>query len=169
MPTTARTTRKTTASRAAPRKKAEAAQAEEEAAQAEETQAEEKKTERTEETHVHQGPGGVSVHTRTLHPPVPVAYITRQDLAATARAATSLLPGRPSRPPVKDLAFYGGLGALAVAGALEWPIAAAVGGATWLVRSKGKEKEKEKEERKEGMESQEESGSRTGRPAGRAA
>jgi hypothetical protein len=164
MPRTA--TRKTTASqtttsRAAPRKKAEAAQAEERA-----TQAQDRRTETSEDTQVHQGPGGMSLHTHTYHPSMPVPYLTRKDLAATARAATSLLPrmpARPSRPSGKDLAFYGGLGALTAAGALEWPVAVAVGGATWLVRSKGKE------ERKEGMESREESGSRAGRPAGRAA
>ncbi|MET7354131.1 hypothetical protein [Streptomyces mirabilis] len=36
--------------------------------------------------------------------------------------------------------FYGGLGALTVAGALEWPDALAVGGATWLLRSGRQEK-----------------------------
>ncbi|MFF1603216.1 hypothetical protein ACFVYV_38090 [Streptomyces mirabilis] len=36
--------------------------------------------------------------------------------------------------------FYGGLGALTVAGALEWPVALAVGGATWLLRSGQQEK-----------------------------
>ncbi|MER5177544.1 hypothetical protein ABT009_04055 [Streptomyces sp. NPDC002896] len=159
MPRTA--TRKTTASktttpRAAPRKRAEATQVEAKA-----TRAQDKQTERSEETQVHQGPGGLTLHTHTYHPPMPVPYLTRKDLAATARAATSMLPGMAGRPQGKDLLFYGGLGAMTVAGALEWPVALAVGGATWLVRSK------RKEERRAGMESREESGSR--RPAGRAA
>ncbi|WP_067279619.1 hypothetical protein [Streptomyces jeddahensis] len=158
MPTTARTTRKTTASRATPRKKAEATRVEEKTpARTERAE----RAERAEETHVHEGPGGMTVHTHTFHPPMPVAYLTRQDLAHTARAATSMLP-RPGRPQAKDVAFYGGLGALTVAGALEWPVAVAVGGATWLLRSKGKEG------RREAMESREASGSRTVRPAGRA-
>lgn len=84
------------------------------------------------QTHAHEG-AGLHLHTRTLHPPVPIPYLTREDVTSTARTATSRLPGRPS---AKDLVFYGGLGAMAVAGALEWPVALAVGGATWLVRSR---------------------------------
>ncbi|MEV6592216.1 hypothetical protein [Streptomyces acidicola] len=89
------------------------------------------------ETRAHEG-AGLHLHTRTLHPPVPIPYITRDDMRSTAQSATSRLPGRPSG---KDVVFYGGLGALAVVGALEWPVALAVGGATWLVRSRGKGKE----------------------------
>ncbi|MFE9173769.1 hypothetical protein ACFYNZ_30655 [Streptomyces kebangsaanensis] len=48
------------------------------------------------------------------------------------------LPARMEDLPARDLVFYGGLGALAVAGALEWPVALAVGGAAWLVRSRRK-------------------------------
>ncbi|WP_225829959.1 hypothetical protein [Streptomyces sp. NK08204] len=92
-----------------------------------------------QETHAGDG-AGLHLHMRTLHPPVPVPYVTREEMATTARAATSRLPGNP---PVKDLAFYGGLGALAVAGALEWPVALAVGGATWLVRSGRKQKQEQ--------------------------
>ncbi|KUN82681.1 hypothetical protein AQJ66_21295 [Streptomyces bungoensis] len=95
-----------------------------------------------QQTHAGDG-GGLHLHLRTLHPPVPVPYVTKEELTSTARAATARMPGTP---PVKDLAFYGGLGALAVAGALEWPVALAVGGATWLVRS-GRKERKRKEER----------------------
>lgn len=84
------------------------------------------------ETQTHEG-AVLHLHTRTLHPPVPIPYVTMGDVMSTAKAATSRLP---STPPVKDVVFYGGLGALAVAGALEWPVALAVGGATWLVRGK---------------------------------
>ncbi|MPY60580.1 hypothetical protein FNH08_26565 [Streptomyces spongiae] len=60
----------------------------------------------------------------------------------TAQSATAWLPGMPSgMPSGKDLVFYGGLGAMTVAGALEWPVALAVGGATWLVRGRGKAKD----------------------------
>ncbi|MFJ3306259.1 hypothetical protein ACIPSA_24705 [Streptomyces sp. NPDC086549] len=88
-----------------------------------------------QETHERDG-AGLHLHMRTLHPSVPVPYLTREELTRTAHAATTRLP---STPPVKDLAFYGGLGALTVAGALEWPVAMAIGGATWLLRSGRKE------------------------------
>jgi hypothetical protein len=89
---------------------------------------------RSPETHAHEG-AGLHVHTRTLHPPVPIPYLTRDDVRSTAQSATARLPGLPSG---KDLVFYGGLGAMTAAGVLEWPVALAVGGATWLVRSRGK-------------------------------
>lgn len=79
---------------------------------------------------------GLHLHTRTLHPPVPIPYITRGDGESSRPGMTSWMPGRPG---VKDVMFYGGLGAMTVAGALEWPIALAVGGATWLVRSMRRE------------------------------
>ncbi|MFJ7904729.1 hypothetical protein ACIQ6V_30340 [Streptomyces sp. NPDC096198] len=82
------------------------------------------------ETRAHEG-AGVHLHTLTLHPSLKLPYITRDDVTSTARAATSRVPGIPT---TKDVVFYGGLGAMAVAGALEWPIALAVGGATWLLR-----------------------------------
>ncbi|MFB7107655.1 hypothetical protein [Streptomyces sp. NPDC056190] len=65
--------------------------------------------------------GGVHLRTRMFRAPVPIPYLSLENV------------------PTRDLVFYGGLGALAVAGALEWPVALAVGGATWLVRSRRKE------------------------------
>ncbi|MGW2182361.1 hypothetical protein ACWCXX_30580 [Streptomyces sp. NPDC001732] len=88
-----------------------------------------------QEAHADDGTG-LHLHMRTLHPSVPIPYLTRGEMTSTARAATARLTGKP---PAKDLAFYGGLGALTVAGALEWPVALAVGGATWLLRSGRKE------------------------------
>jgi hypothetical protein len=67
---------------------------------------------------------------------VPIPYLARDDAVSTNREATSRMPGMPS---AKDTVFYGGLGVMAVAGALEWPVALAVGGATWLLRSRRKE------------------------------
>ncbi|MFE1882034.1 hypothetical protein [Streptomyces diastatochromogenes] len=99
------------------------------------------KTEEKTRQETHAGDGaGLHLHMRTLHPPVPVPYLTKEEMTSTARAAASRLPATPA---AKDLAFYGGLGALAVAGALEWPVALAVGGATWLVRSGRKKTEEE--------------------------
>jgi hypothetical protein len=46
---------------------------------------------------------------------------TREDLDAAARGARSMLPSG------KSLLFYGGLAATAVAGVIEWPVAAAIG------------------------------------------
>ena len=83
------------------------------------------------ETHAHEG-AGLHLHTRTVHPSLKIPYFTRDDVTSTARAATSRVPGATSG---KDLVFYGGLTAMAALGALEWPVALAVGGATWLVRS----------------------------------
>ncbi|WP_159039579.1 hypothetical protein [Streptomyces sp. TP-A0356] len=98
---------------------------------AETTQEREESRKHRMETHAHEG-AGLHLHTRTLHPSLKIPYLTKGDVTSTAKAATSLMPGMPTP---KDLVFYGGLGAMAAAGALEWPVALAVGGATWLVRS----------------------------------
>lgn len=76
--------------------------------------------ERTQETH----PDGAGLHlrTRTFRPPVPIPYLSRGE-----------------ELPARDVLFYGGLGVLTVAGALEWPVALAIGGATWLLRGRRKE------------------------------
>jgi hypothetical protein len=46
---------------------------------------------------------------------------TREDLDAAARGAWSMLPSG------KSALFYGGLAATALAGVIEWPVAAAIG------------------------------------------
>ncbi|WP_162930994.1 hypothetical protein [Streptomyces sporangiiformans] len=87
---------------------------------------------------------GQFLHMHTAHPAVPVPYFTPGDLKANAQSMTS-------RVPVRDVIFYGGLGALTVAGALEWPVALAVGGAAMVLRgrAKGEAKEEAKGRRKE--------------------
>ena len=82
----------------------------------------------------HPDGAGVHLHTRTFHPSVPIPYISLEKLPA----GLEKVPVTLEKMPTRDMAFYGGLGALAVAGALEWPIALAIGGATWLVRSRRK-------------------------------
>ncbi|WP_157877382.1 hypothetical protein [Streptomyces odonnellii] len=87
--------------------------------------------------------GGLRMH--TLHADLPIPYLTASDITANARAAGSKLtppkpplpsmPSMPPLPPPKRLAFYGGLGALAVLGALDWPVAVAIGAATVVARS----------------------------------
>ncbi|GGX85140.1 hypothetical protein [Streptomyces minutiscleroticus] len=109
MPSTAESTRKTAARKAAPQ-------------------------DRGEDTHVHRSKQGLSVHTLDVHAPLHVPYFTPQDVVNNARTASRWLP---PLPPTRDVVFYGGLGALAVAGALEWPVALAVGGATALLRRSG--------------------------------
>lgn len=72
--------------------------------------------------------GGQVLYMHRAHPTLP--YMTPGDLRASAQAVSSRLPTFPGR----DLLFYGGLGVLTVAGALEWPVALAVGGATYVLR-----------------------------------
>lgn len=51
---------------------------------------------------------------------------SRDDLGAAARGARSMLPS------TKSMLFFGGLAATAVVGAVEWPVAAAIGVGTAL-------------------------------------
>jgi hypothetical protein len=51
---------------------------------------------------------------------------SRGDLGAAARGARSMLPS------TKSMLFFGGLAATAVVGAIEWPVAAAIGVGTAL-------------------------------------
>lgn len=51
---------------------------------------------------------------------------SRQELGSAARGARSMLPSRSS------MLFYGGLAVTAVVGAIEWPVAAAIGVGTAL-------------------------------------
>ncbi|GAT85251.1 hypothetical protein STXM2123_5952 [Streptomyces sp. F-3] len=100
----------------------------------------------------HPDGGGIHLRTRTFHLPVPIPYISLKKMPARlgdlpARledlpARLEQVPARLEQVPTRDLVFYGGLGALAVAGALDWPVALAVGGATWLVRSRQKDGKK---------------------------
>jgi hypothetical protein len=80
------------------------------------------------------GPGGLHMH--TAHASIPIPYLTRKDVAANVQAAESAMPSMQQVriPPPERLVFYGGLGALAVVGAVEWPVAAAIGVATMVAR-----------------------------------
>ncbi|MFF4829622.1 hypothetical protein [Streptomyces sp. NPDC001312] len=75
--------------------------------------------------------GKLHIHSLDVHAPVHIPYLTPGDVVANTQAMTSRLPAR-------DLLFYGGLGALAVAGALDWPVALAIGGATAILRGQGR-------------------------------
>ncbi len=59
----------------------------------------------------------------TRHPAVAARTVAQHD-----RMRISLpIAGQVGLPPREDLAFFAGVGALAVVGALEWPVAAAIG------------------------------------------
>jgi hypothetical protein len=81
------------------------------------------------------------LHMHTAHAGFPVPYVTPDDMKANAQEVAARLPATPKR----DLVFYGGLAALTVAGALEWPIAAAVGGATYVLRGRRKKEPETRE------------------------
>ncbi|MER5918486.1 hypothetical protein ABT124_51855 [Streptomyces sp. NPDC001982] len=83
--------------------------------------------------------GKLHMHTLDVHAPVHIPYFTPGDVVANTQAMTSRLP-------TKDLLFYGGLGALTVAGALDWPVALAIGGATAILRGQGKGEAKGRQE-----------------------
>ncbi|WUH89482.1 hypothetical protein OG900_04480 [Streptomyces sp. NBC_00433] len=80
------------------------------------------------------------LHMHKAHASIPLPYVTPGDLSANVRAAgESILPDM-SLPSPERLAFYGGLGALALVGAVEWPVAAAIGAATVVARRGKREK-----------------------------
>ncbi|GGL17670.1 hypothetical protein [Planomonospora parontospora] len=54
-----------------------------------------------------------------------------REVGRVVGAARALLPALPSR---ERLAYYGGLGALAAFGLIEWPVAAAIGVGTVIAR-----------------------------------
>ncbi|MER5320733.1 hypothetical protein [Streptosporangium roseum] len=55
-------------------------------------------------------------------------HVNRQEAGHAVDVARSLLP------PPERLIYYGGLGALAVVGAIEWPVAAAIGVGTLVAQ-----------------------------------
>ena len=66
-------------------------------------------------------------------PHVPMPHVNRQEVGQAVDTAKSFLP------PPERIAYYGGLGALAVAGLIEWPVAAAIGvGILIAQRARGK-------------------------------
>lgn len=73
--------------------------------------------------------GGAGRRTATVNLPFVTAEFrapelrapSREELREAARGARSMLPSR------KSMLFFGGLAATAVAGVIEWPVAAAIG------------------------------------------
>lgn len=67
-------------------------------------------------------------HLKTLHVPTPgMAYV--ED---AGRVVAGYLPS------AERMAFYGGLGLAAVLGAIDWPVAAAIGIGTMIARRTGR-------------------------------
>jgi hypothetical protein len=64
---------------------------------------------------------------------VPVLRVSRPDLGGVAmQTRWAAQTVRANLPPVERLLYYGGLGLMATAGVLEWPVAAAVGAGVWV-------------------------------------
>ncbi|WP_188187004.1 hypothetical protein [Nonomuraea sp. SYSU D8015] len=70
-------------------------------------------------------------------PRVPMPHIGRQELGRYADVARRFVP------PPERIAYYGALGALAVFGVLEWPVAAAIGAGTMVAQRQGRGEEPE--------------------------
>ncbi|MER7206892.1 MULTISPECIES: hypothetical protein [Streptosporangium] len=71
----------------------------------------------------------VKFHAPHLHMPhVGLPHVNRQEAGQAVDAAKSFLP------PPERMVYYGGLGALAVAGLIEWPVAAAIGVGTVIAQ-----------------------------------
>ncbi|MER5209332.1 hypothetical protein ABT063_01705 [Streptomyces sp. NPDC002838] len=92
-------------------------------------QAPEAPAERREEEAQGLEPGAVGkvVHLHTAHPRVPIPYVTPGDLFSGAGRGTSMLPSP------RKMVYYGILGGMTVAGALQWPVAVAIGAATEVI------------------------------------
>ncbi len=61
-------------------------------------------------------------------PHVEMPHVSRQEVGHAMDVARSFLP------PPERVAYYGGLGALAILGVIEWPVAAAIGVGTVLAQ-----------------------------------
>jgi hypothetical protein len=72
------------------------------------------------------------VRVPVVHLPVPSAWSSPlAQIRWVARAISSTLP------PPSRLLYYGGIGALALLGVLEWPVAAAVAAGVWVATHSG--------------------------------
>jgi hypothetical protein len=86
---------------------------------------------------------GKVVHLHTAHPRVPIPYVTPGDLFTGARKGTALLPSP------RKMVYYGILGGMTVAGALQWPVAVAIGAATEVItREQAARRQAEQEEQR---------------------
>jgi hypothetical protein len=71
----------------------------------------------------------IQVRPPDLHlPHVGLPRVNRRDVGHAADVARTFLP------PPERIVYYGGLGALAAVGLIEWPVAAAIGAGTMIVQ-----------------------------------
>ncbi|WP_285773578.1 hypothetical protein [Microtetraspora sp. NBRC 13810] len=88
------------------------------------------------------------MHMPEMHmPDMRMPRVNRQEVGHAVDVARSFLP------PPERIVYYGGLGALAVFGLLEWPVAAAIGAGTLIAQrarsgERGKETARGRNERK---------------------
>lgn len=68
----------------------------------------------------------VNLRVPALHMPIPGTEQAKQQTRWAAEAVRSHLP------PTDRMLYYGGLGAAAALGALEWPVAVAAGAGVWV-------------------------------------
>lgn len=78
---------------------------------------------------------GITVPVVHARIPVPVEGVPGAVVAQTRWTLRTL---RTFLPPTERLLYYGGLGVMAVAGVLEWPVAAAVGAGVWVASRGGR-------------------------------
>ncbi|MFD7709259.1 hypothetical protein ACFV6E_13575 [Streptomyces sp. NPDC059785] len=91
----------------------------------------------------HESAEGLHVH--TVHAQLPIPYFTPGDMSANMRTVASWIP---TRPAPETVLLCGGLGVLAAVGALEWPVALAIGGTAAVVRGRGREQRAPEEHQK---------------------
>ncbi|MFC0864470.1 hypothetical protein ACFHYQ_19445 [Sphaerimonospora cavernae] len=71
----------------------------------------------------------IQVRPPELHlPHIGLPHVSRHDVGQAVDIARTFLP------PPERLAYYGGLGALAVLGLIDWPVAAAIGAGTLIAQ-----------------------------------
>ncbi|MFI6206485.1 hypothetical protein ACIBAI_08785 [Streptomyces sp. NPDC051041] len=90
---------------------------------------------------------GRVVHLHTAHPRVPIPYVTPGDRFPGVRTVTSAAASALSSP--RKLTLYGVLGGMAVAGAIGWPVAVAVGAATEVITREQAARQRAEQERAE--------------------
>jgi hypothetical protein len=105
------------------------------------------------------------VHMRVPVPRVPIAHPGAL-LAQTRWAAQT---ARSMLPSAERIAYYGGLGALAIAGVLEWPVAAVMGAGVWIASHTGQRGDGRRRSEGGQMESETRRPARAGRARPRAA
>jgi hypothetical protein len=84
------------------------------------------------------GRGGIPLPFTGMRIPVPHLPVPSQhDVIVGAVRVSNVV--RENTPSGDQLLYYGGLGALAAFGVVDWPVAAAIGAGVWIARRHGRE------------------------------